>query len=392
MIRLIRVRNFKSLNDVSLQLGVRNVLVGPNMSGKSNFLSVFKFLTGMVLPAPGVYGLQNAVNMAGGFAELAWRGAQSNLVSITLEGDLPIDARKSPNETWAYRLDFVSDGRGHVTVQTERLTLRSSHGECELITKDKDGRRILVDREQGRISTIQDADRSALEFEIPDWEGNLLRTLFASFRYYALIPPLMKQVNPTATARVLEESGNNFSSWLLMLQTRYQDYFQKLNRAAQGALPDLANVFTYPTPQTTVFIASTEKHLKSAVPVWQMSDGELCFLAWLSLILCPPDLAGPAYFIEELENHLHPRLIKALMEVLGQVQSASAITPSQVFITTHSLELVDSSSLEDLIVFEKREGATVCKRPSEKAHLHEMISEHRLGLADLYYSGALGHD
>jgi AAA15 family ATPase/GTPase len=35
MIRHIRIKNFLSLKDVSLNLGLRNVLVGPNMAGKS---------------------------------------------------------------------------------------------------------------------------------------------------------------------------------------------------------------------------------------------------------------------------------------------------------------------------------------------------------------------
>lgn len=55
MIRRIAVKNFKSLRDVSLELGTRNVLVGPNMSGKTNFLSIFKFLNRMVLPSQALF-------------------------------------------------------------------------------------------------------------------------------------------------------------------------------------------------------------------------------------------------------------------------------------------------------------------------------------------------
>ena len=80
------------------------------------------------------------------------------------------------------------------------------------------------------------------------------------------------------------------------------------------------------------------------------------------------------------------------MELVGQAQGAPETIPAQIVVATHSLELVDKSSLEDLVVFAKREGATICNRPSEKSHLHEMISRHDVGLADLYYSGALGPD
>ena len=45
MIKQLRVRNFLSLKDVDLELGTRNLLVGPNMSGKSNLIDCFRFLT-----------------------------------------------------------------------------------------------------------------------------------------------------------------------------------------------------------------------------------------------------------------------------------------------------------------------------------------------------------
>jgi len=49
-----------------------------------------------------------------------------------------------------------------------------------------------------------------------------------------------------------------------------------------------------------------------------MSDGELAFLAWTSLILAPKELGAELYLIEEPENHLHPRLIEVMFELLGK--------------------------------------------------------------------------
>jgi predicted ATPase len=123
MIQHVRVNNFKTLNRVSLDLGLRNVIVGPNMSGKTNFLSLFKFLRLMVLPAPGVHGLLNALSSLGGFLALAWRGSSSNLISIELEGTLPSTADSDEPDQWTYRLEILSDGRGAVLVKTRLWTL-----------------------------------------------------------------------------------------------------------------------------------------------------------------------------------------------------------------------------------------------------------------------------
>lgn len=87
MIRTIYVGNFKSLKDVSLTLGLRNVLVGPNMSGKSNFIDVFRFLNRMVRPSAGVHGVLDAFTVFGGISEVTWKGGDSNLISISLSGD-----------------------------------------------------------------------------------------------------------------------------------------------------------------------------------------------------------------------------------------------------------------------------------------------------------------
>ncbi len=392
MIRHVRVRNFKSLKDVSLELGMRNVAVGPNMSGKTNFISIFKFLNSMVLPLPGVYGLPHAVNTMGGFQEIAWRGERTDLISISLEGDFGVVPHQEEHKTWKYGLDFVSDGRGRVTVQEESLVFGGLTGEIPIVQKEKEtGRRLLMGR-QGKIAEVPDVERSALEFEVPQWEGNWVRSLFASLRFYTLLPAQMKQVNTTAAANFLFEHGANFSAWLLMLQTRYKEHFDKINLALRGALPDVSSVFTFPTQQATVFVASQEKFLKTPIPIWQMSDGELCFIAWLSLLFCPPELSAPVFFIEEPENHLHPYLIETLFDLLRQVQSSPEMRPAQIFATTHSLTVVDKSNLDEIIVFERQNGATMCTRPKEKAHLQELLSRREVGLGDLYYSGALGSE
>lgn len=392
MIRKVQVQNFKSLKDISLELGERNVLVGRNMSGKSNFISLFKFLTHMVSPGSGLLGLPNAVNQLGGFRELSWKGGTANLISIHLAGDF-VGMPPSSDDSWMYSLDFVSDVRGNVTVQDEGLVFSGPSGEHAAIQKDpQTGRRMLSSRERGPITEAHDASRSALEFEIPDWEGNRIRQLFGTFRYYNLIPALMRQVNTLSAPIFLEEAGGNFSSWMLRLQTQYQEYFQKVALAAKSTFPEIASVFTIPTQQSTVILASSEQFLRGPVPMWQMSDGELCLLAWLSLIFCPPELGAPAYFIEEPENHLHPRAIEAMFGLLDQVQSDIGGNRAQIIATTHSLALVDRTLLTDLVVFEKQQGATVCTRPREKRHLRDLLSRKEVGLGDLYYSGALGRD
>ena len=179
----------------------------------------------------------------------------------------------------------------------------------------------------------------------------------------------------------------------MTLQTKHGPAFERMARVAKDAFPGLERLFTVPTQQGQVFLASQEKHLKGPISVFQMSDGELAFIALLSLIFSPPELASALYCVEEPENHLHPRLLDTLVEVLKQVQEElSPENRSQILITTHSPYLIDKFSLDELIVLEKREGATILTRPCDKSHLRDLLQKEEVGLGELYYSGALSGD
>lgn len=391
MIRNVHVRNFKSLKDASLKLGLRNVLVGPNMSGKSNFISLFRFLNNMVLPPAGIHGILHALNQAGGLSEVYWRGGDSNLISIAIQGDVAESEVVTENETWRYTLEIVGDKRG-ITVQKEELTVSGRRGERKLIGKDTRGRRRILGR-RGRGASFEvlavDAERSALEYEIPNWDGNKLRGLFASFRFYRLIPLAMKAPNTTTATNFLDERGSNLSSWLMSIQTRHPESFEKINMAVRDFLPAVENLFTWPTQQSTVFLASSERFLKSPVPVWQLADGELCFIALLSLILSPPEMGSPLFCIEEPESHLHPSLLGGLVGLLDQRQQALGKRSAQLIATTHSPEFVDKLGVDDLVVVEKRKGETVFTRPSDRRQLRALLVRKEVGLGELVYSGVL---
>ena len=48
MIKRVRIKDYKSLRDVEVELGPLAVLIGPNAAGKSNFLDALQLLSRMV--------------------------------------------------------------------------------------------------------------------------------------------------------------------------------------------------------------------------------------------------------------------------------------------------------------------------------------------------------
>ena len=66
-IRRLRLRNWKNFVDVEVAIENRIFLVGPNASGKSNFLDVFRFLRDL---ASSGGGFQEAVRRRGGVSAI----------------------------------------------------------------------------------------------------------------------------------------------------------------------------------------------------------------------------------------------------------------------------------------------------------------------------------
>ena len=384
MIKKLHVKNYKSLKDLDLELRKTNVLVGPNMSGKSNLIDCFKFLTQMCIS-----GVSKAFLDRGGFPEVAWKGEDSGPISFNLVIEQVADKRDS-EKRYEYEISITGSHTGLISITREYLAVISS-GQTLTLLDLRNGQGKGTHRDGSTAFTLGDPGiRSGLEFSVPGWEGNEFKDYISKWRYYRLIPAVMKQPNVTIAQQFLTENGENFSSWFMTLQASYPEEFRLIKQVAKDVLLGLEEILTPPTQFGTTYVTTREKHLKQPVALSHMSDGEVVFLALLSLIFAPAEFGAPLFCIEEIENHLHPRLLETIVEVYTQKQSERGPQAAQVILTTHSPYLVDKMSLDDLIVVEKSDGATKCIRPATKKHLRELLEREELGLGELWYSGALG--
>jgi predicted ATPase len=381
MIKRLRIKNYKSLKDLDIELEKRNILVGPNMSGKSNFIDCLRFLSQICIG-----GVKQAFLDRGGFTEVMWKGKDKGPIyfGLTIEEKEGCEKQK----IYEYEISIVGSPSGLISIEKEYLAVKVGE-KISILIDLKNGHGKVTHMDGSIAFNIDDPSRSALEFSVPGWEGMEIKNYISAWRYYKLSLPAMKQVNAATSQSFLIENGQNFSSWILTLQTKYQESFRSIIQVAKDSLLGIEEILAPPTQFATTYLISREKFLEQPINIWHMSDGEILFLAWLSLIYAPEEFGAPLFCVEEVENHLHPRLLEILFEVLTQRQKELGPQAAQIIVTTHSPYLVDKMKLEDLIVFEKKEGATQYTRPATKPHLKELLEREDIGLGDLWYSGAL---
>lgn len=392
MIVRLKVKNFKSLRDIDLPLGPLNVLVGPNMSGKSNILDVLRFLQEVCFPQAGTKGVSYALAQRGGGSEVLWKGGEEKLISIALEGA----DDSEPQTKYKYLIELIAGSGDFVTIQDESLKISvSGKEEVELILRPASGK-VNLSNADGKIAGgIGQPGASVLQYASPNWDGYRFTQWVKLWRFYHLVPPDMKASSSMSFGEVLTSNGSNLSAWLMWLQTKSPESFGRLNEVLHDLFQDVVQVKTNPMQDGKVHLAITEKGLKRPTAVWQTSDGFLALTALLSLIYAPAELRGTVYCIEEPENHLHPRLLETIVGLLRQVRQEvvdSKGALSQILVTTQSPYLVNQFSLDEIVWVERKNGETTVYRPKDKQHLKELVENKDLGLGDLMFTGALGEE
>ena len=105
--RLI-AKNWRNFQQINVPLRERQFIVGPNASGKSNLLDIFRFLRDIVKTDGG--GFQKAVKDRGGVSKIRCLSARQD-PEVTVE----IHIADTPNTPtiWRYALGFRQEPRGH---------------------------------------------------------------------------------------------------------------------------------------------------------------------------------------------------------------------------------------------------------------------------------------
>jgi len=174
-IKLTNWRNFKAAD---LELTQRLFLVGPNATGKTNFLEVFRFLRDLVTEGGG---LGAAVRTKHGIARLRSLYARSN-PEIGIRVELSDVASLEP--VWRYEIQFAGAGKSGLLKLARERVHRWNSGRWEIVL-DRPDAADKADSPRLEQAAISQTSANVQFREVAD--------LFRSVAYLHLVPQLVRE-------------------------------------------------------------------------------------------------------------------------------------------------------------------------------------------------------
>ena len=381
----LKVRNFKSYNDFNLDLGMFNVIIGANASGKSNLVSIFKFLHDI-----SISGLEDAISQQGGveWVKNVNLGYEKNLeveVTFSLDNfttsfeDTKKKALELGEATYAFRIKFFEDKNDYEVIAEslqETFKVHFYDSEKKEPIKSENGK-VLFNRtrQKGLISKLEIKPDVLTESEANEIASKklsnkpypyktdprhelfmmssvfsfslyFLNSFFRDLQFFDIDPKLAKNSYSFTGKKELECDGSNLA---LVLSKMLQDEGIRENVTAmlKNLLPFVQGLSVKQLPDKSLITYLNESYCRTKlIPAPLISDGTINITALL-VALFSRAISAPPIIIEEPDRNIHPALISRTVEVLKDV---SETRERQIILTTHNPQFIKHSELENIIL------------------------------------------
>ena len=353
----IEIKGFKSIQDMQLELGPLNVLIGANGSGKSNFISAFQLLNQIVES-----NLQLFVAKSGGADTLLYFGQKvTDSVSLQIHSG-----------TNGYKVKLVPSTPDALVFADERcwywregynkpydIGLGTGHKETQLSKE--------ANKPSGRVA------RYVL---------NILKSYQIYHFHDTGESAKIKQTGDINDNAALRPDASNLAAFLYLLRETQREHYDRIVKTVRLAAPffDDFNLRPSPLNPSKIQLEWRERGSDAYFNAHSLSDGTLRFICLTTLLLQPTLPA--TILIDEPELGLHPYAITLLASILRSVA-----TQTQVIVSTQSVTLVNQFEPIDIIVVDREESESKFRR-LEPQKVANWLDEY--GLGDLWEKNILG--
>jgi predicted ATPase len=343
IVSYIKLKNWRNFQSVEAPLGRRMFLVGPNASGKSNFLDALRFLRDIAKSEGG--GLQKAVSERGGLSKIRCLSARKE---SQVEIEVHLSKSREDEPLWKYGIGIKQESRG----------LRQPFVFYERVWK---GDNLILNRpdEQDKKDEFR-LKQTHLEQINANLEFRDVAKFFQSIDYMHLIPQVLRYPEIFTGPPVKEDPfGRSFLERVVQAPERTRKArLKKIENALQIAVPQLKQL-------TDTRDARGVPHLEVVYEHWrpragkqsedQFSDGTLRLIAFLWSMLDGDSLL----LMEEPELSLHSGIVTRLPGLMWRIQNKKK---RQILISTHSADLLSDKGIggeEVLLLMPDPEGTKI---------------------------------
>lgn len=403
-IEKIEVKNFKSFENLDIKLGNFNVIIGPNASGKTNFISIFEFLRDIAS-----LGLDNAISLQGGneyirnmkiksAQDLSLRVIFSQLPSrisflrkrvlelekVVYEFHLRFDEKSSQYEIVKDELiqNIVISRKGHSRRKSSSLRVFQENGKLSfnIEAPDEESKKI-IESEFHFLLREREMQRNLLLLETPVFRFlTTFGDIFREIAIYDFDPKLSKKAIPITAKAELEENGQNLPIVVKNILESKENRKEFLVLVKE-LLPFVENLDIEKLIDKSLLFKIREYYFEDYIPAPLISDGTINIIA---LIIALYFEKKRLIIIEEPERNIHPHLISRIVDMMKD-----ASRKKQIIVTTHNPEFVKHAGLENLFFISRDEkGFSKIEKPANKEEVKVFLKD-EIGIDELYIQNLL---
>jgi predicted ATPase len=353
----LRLKNWRNFVGVDLEIGERLFITGPNASGKSNLLDVFRFLRDLAKTGGG---LQQAVKDRGDLSKIRCLAAR-RYPDVEIEVTLRDTSAPTPT-IWKYGIGLAQENRGQ-----RRVLLKH-----EKVWKNDE---LILNRpDQDDLADDWRLTQTHLEQIASNLTFRPVAEAFQRTLYFHLVPQLLKHPSlANREAAVEDPFGLKFLDRMMGTPEKTRrSRLKKIEQALKLAVPELENL-------TDTRDEHGQPHLEALYKHWrpnggrqredQFSDGTLRLIALLWSLLEGDSLL----LLEEPELSLHTKIVSKLPALIWRLQRTRR---RQVILSSHSAELFNDPGIrpEEVALLQPQgsEG-TVVQLASEKEEVRLLL-------------------
>jgi predicted ATPase len=358
----VRVAGFRSIKDVELELGPATVLIGPNGAGKSNLLGALTMTRMLAFES-----LQLFVSRRGGATFLMHYGPQKTPVvelSLEFQGDQGLNAYEA-------RLGYGADES--LLFLDERAGFRKDPGADWQWHLMGAGHRESRLREEAELHATPRTVR---------W---LLRHLNFYHFHDTSTSSSLRTLSKAEDDRYLRSDGSNLAAFLRSLRESAdqdrQASWRRIHDLVRRVAPFIKELQPVTIDTRGVRLDWVDDQGEVFGPA-HTSDGTLRLIALFTALGQPTEMLPLVSCIDEPELGLHPAALELLCGLLRSVAAHR-----QVIVATQSTALLDHFEPEEVVVAERKDGATSLRR-LERVALAAWLKDY--SLSELYDKNVLG--